>query len=392
MKILICGGGIAGLTLAFCLERRGLHPVVIEKSPRLRDAGYMLDFYGPGYDAAERMDLVPDLEKIHYPITCLTFVDTRGREKLSIGYVPLRKLFDNRHFNFMRGDLERLLHDRIKDRVEVRFGTTVTAFAQDDARVQITFANGSAEDYDLLVGADGVHSETREHLFGDEGQFSRFLGYVTAAFIIDDPTGLDFARDAFATLTVPGRQVGIYPIRGGRLATFFLHEAAQPPLDASPVAVRQELGRVYGAMGWIVSDLFDRLGPDTNVYFDAVTQIELPNWSKGRVTLVGDACQCVSLLAGQGASLAMAGASVLASELSTVRTMNDLTRALARYKQRIQPIVKEKQRAGRAFAHWFLPDNHWRLAVRDLTMRLAGWPILAPFFKRQFAFGSTLKL
>jgi 2-polyprenyl-6-methoxyphenol hydroxylase-like FAD-dependent oxidoreductase len=141
MDVLISGGGIAGLTLAFSLRRYGRRLVIVEKPPSLRDEGYMIDFFGSGYDAAEKMGLLPDFEKIH-------------------------KLFGSRHFNFMRGDLEPLLYSVIRDWVPVRFSTMVESFEDEGAQVHVTFNDGTASSFDLLVGADGVHSPIRKNGLG----------------------------------------------------------------------------------------------------------------------------------------------------------------------------------------------------------------------------------
>jgi len=185
MKVLIVGGGIAGLTLAYVLHRNGHESLVVEKSPHLRDEGYMIDFFGPGYDACERLGLISDLEGIHYQIPHLTFVDTRGREKFSVAYTDLRKnLFGGRHYNFMRGDLERLLYSRIEDRIPVHFGMSVESIEQDETGVEARLTDGSIDTSDLLVGADGVHSHVRALTFGNESEFFRPLGYYTAAFVV----------------------------------------------------------------------------------------------------------------------------------------------------------------------------------------------------------------
>ena len=188
MHVLISGAGIAGLTMAFWLHRHGHEITIVEKSPSLCDAGYMIDFYGSGYDVAEKMNLLPDLEAIHYPIPHLAFIDEQGRERYSIRYTSFRSLLDNRHFNFMRGDLEKVLYEKVKDNIQMRFGTTVSSFQQCDSgdKVQGTLSDGSTTEFDLLIGADGLHSQIRKLGFGDESQFERFLGYYTAAFILPD--------------------------------------------------------------------------------------------------------------------------------------------------------------------------------------------------------------
>jgi len=358
LRVLICGAGIAGLSLAHCLLRGGHAVTLLEKSPALRGEGYMIDFFGPGYDAAQAMGLLDGLARIHDPIPRLVFVDAGGREKFSVSYADFRRLFHGRHFNFLRGDLERLLYEQVKERAPVRFGTTIESLRE-------------AERYDLVVGADGVHSRVRALAFGEEQRFSRPLGYYTAAFILERPPGA-LRGDALYTMSAPGRQAGIYPIRGGRLATFFVWEAAHG----------RDLRRAYAGLGWVVPELLERLDPAA-LYFDEVTQIEMPRWSAGRTVLVGDACQCVSLAAGQGASLAMAGAFVLAQELE--RAPGDLAAALARYEARLRPAVERKQRAGRRIARWFVPHSRMRIVLNDLAARMAGWPLAWRLVRRALA-------
>ena len=383
MKVLIVGAGIAGLTLALCLRRNGHEARIVEQAPELRDAGYMIDFFGSGYDAAERIGLLDDLARIHYQIPRLSFVAADGRERFSIAYPTLRRrLFDDRHFNFMRGELERVLYAQLRDHVPVRFGTTVEQLSGDGDRVSVRLSDGSGETVDLVAGADGVHSKIRRLVFGGPERFERFLGYHTAATIIDDPP-TEPPGDAFSILTEPKRQVGIYPIRGGRMASFFVHAADRRLEDLSTAAARRELRTVYGDLNWLVPELLRRLDRQSEIYLDDVSQIALPGWSRGRVVLLGDASQCVSLLAGQGASMAMAGAYVLAEELAAAG--DDVAAALARYELRLRPSIEQKQRAGRRLARWFVPESGWRRMVRDTVLRASSWPLASSILKRQFA-------
>jgi 2-polyprenyl-6-methoxyphenol hydroxylase-like FAD-dependent oxidoreductase len=225
MRVLIVGAGIAGHTLALCLLRRGDQALVVEKTPSLPAGGYMIDFFGSGYDACERLGLREELERIHYPVDRLVFLDARGRERFALPYSVLELL---------------------------------------------------------------------EHC---------------------------------------------------------------PP------------------------------GPP-DLYFDVVSQLEVSRWSAGRVALAGDSCPCVSLLAGQGASLAVAGAYVLAEELAACG--RDVPSALDRYESRLRPAIRDKRAASRRIANWFVPASSLRLAVRDVAVRLSLWPGVASLLRRGLAAGSVL--
>lgn len=381
MKVLIVGAGIAGLTLALCLRRAGHAVVVVEKANRLREEGYMIDFFGSGYDAADRLGLLPAIARIHYPVGRLAFLGADGHERFALPYPSLRRLvFGDRHFNFMRGDLERVLFDSLPGLTPLRFGTTVRELRDGNGAAEATLSDGSTQPFDLVVAADGVHSHVRELAFGPASDFIRPLGYRTLAFVIEDPDLQRRIGDAFCTLTTPDRQVAVYPIRQGRVATFFIHRADGERVDFSLAAARDELRAVYGRLDWIVPELIDRCGEDSSVYFDDVTQVVAPLWHRGRVALLGDACQCVSLLAGQGASMAMAAAYILAEELS-----QNIEQALARYQNRVRPSIETKQSSGRTMARWFVPRGPVRLAMRDLFMRMATWRPVAHLMRRQLA-------
>lgn len=376
MKVLIVGGGIAGLTLADCLLRSGHNVTILEKASKLRTEGYMIDFFGPGYAAAEKMGLLQELEKIHYPIESLKFLNPDGKEKSSIPYQSLRNMVQNKHYNFMRGELERLLYNRIKAQVDFRFGTTVQSITQRSEEVDVTISDGSSLHCDLLVGADGIHSKVRSLIFGNDPSPLHFLGYNTAAFILDAKQMEKKYHHSFNMLIRPNRQVTVYPISGGRLATFFLYKSPKLEKPITREAIARDLRSHYGDLGWIIPELLNSVEKASDLYFDEVSQVQMPEWTKGRVTLIGDACQAVSLIAGQGASMAMAGAWVLSRE---IEKDTDLSAALQHYERLMQPAIADIQQSGRRFAKWFAPENHVTLWIREIGMRLVFTPPIRRF-------------
>ncbi len=164
----------------------------------------MVDFFGPEYDAAERLGILPDLEAIHYPISRLRFLDSQGKEKFSLPYSGVRKqIFDDRHFNFMRGELERVLYQKISKASVVRFGTTVESFQQHVGGVEVKLSDQSGCHVDLLVGGDGIHSRIRELAFGPAAEYLRFLGYHALAFLVSDQELSSQTENTLYTLTIP---------------------------------------------------------------------------------------------------------------------------------------------------------------------------------------------
>jgi 2-polyprenyl-6-methoxyphenol hydroxylase-like FAD-dependent oxidoreductase len=368
MRVAVCGAGIAGLALARRLATSGHEVVVLEKAPGPRTQGYMIDFFGPGYEAVDRMGLLPRVLDAGYDVREAAWFDDRGRRRTRVAYTTFERAVGGRLTSIMRPDLERVLRESLPEDVELRFGARLTGVDDQGDRVRLTLADGGGVEADLLVGADGIHSTVRALTFGGERDHLRYLGFHTAAWVFDAPGVASDIRGTFALTDTIDRQMGFYELRDGRIATFAVHRAADP---AQPDDVRATVRRIYGDMGWLVPLALEACPPVEDIYYDQVAQTVVPQWSRGRVVLLGDSCYAVSLLAGQGASLAIAGAHVLADQLDRAETTRE---ALARYEELWRPIAAEKQLAGRRGARWFLPHSGWELAVRRATMRASNLP------------------
>ncbi|OBG27462.1 FAD-binding domain [Mycobacterium sp. E3198] len=375
MKVAIVGAGIAGPTLAYWLWRYGHEPTLIEKAPRLRTGGYVVDFWGGGYSVAERMGLTPELHATGYEVQELRLVDRNSRKVGGFSAELFRRALDGRFTTIPRGDLAAMIHRSIDDHVETLFGESVSAIAQDGAGVRVTFESGQSRPFDLVVGAGGIHSPVRALVFGPESQFEADLGYRVAAFEVEGYQPRD--ESVYLAYTTPGRMVARFAMRGGKTLFLFVftayHMSGPDPQDLSEV--RTALSQVFGDAGWECPEILRELDAAPEVYFDRVSQIVMDRWSQGRVALIGDAAGAVSLLAGEGTGLAMVEGYVLAGELS--RAGADYPEAFGRYESRLRPIVEARQRSARGFASMFAPKTALGLWTRNQASKLLDIPWLA---------------
>jgi 2-polyprenyl-6-methoxyphenol hydroxylase-like FAD-dependent oxidoreductase len=385
-KILISGAGIAGLTLATLLKEQGCDLVVVERDKGLHAEGYMMDFFGSGWDVAELMGLVPDLRAIHYPIDALQFVDSNGHVYASVPILRVSYALGGKYVYLRRSDLERILYHRaLPAGVEVRFGQEIAALVAADEAIHVRFDDGSEGDFALVFGADGVHSNVRRLVFGDEEQFARFLGGYVAAYHLDDPC-FELGR-ALKLYEETDRIAAFYPLDETRLAAIyaFRHDETNVPHGERLAFVRE----AFKNAGWITDKVLDVYKGNEPIFFDSLTQIIMPHWFKGRVALLGDACGCLTLLAGQGSHMAMAGAYVIARELD--RHDGDYATAFAAYEAELKPEVTERQNDAASFARYFIPSARSRPWLRRLTIKIMFSPLVLPFVFRWFGAKSVLE-
>lgn len=364
-RVLISGGGIAGLTLAILLKEQGVEPLVVEREPALGAAGYMMDFFGTGWDVAERMGLVDALRAIRYPIERVEFVGADGRPYCAFPIDRLRAALSNNYVYLRRSDLEKILFDRAQAAaVEVRFASSIEALEDRGTAVRVRFTDGSEDEFALVFGADGVHSRVRELAFGPENQFSRFLGYYAAAFHF--PSAKYRIARALKLYEEVDHTAWFYPLdeQRGDATYIFRHV----DIGAVPQARRLPMLREqFAQTGWIAADVLRDVAAAQSVFFDSLTQIVMAQWHHGRVALIGDACGCLTLAAGQGSHIAMAGAYVLARELA--RNV-DHRAAFAAYQDFLKPHVEKKQHDAVRFANLTVPSAGSRPALRHIAIRL----------------------
>ena len=380
-NILISGAGIAGVSLAFWLKKFGFNPTIVELSPKLREGGYAIDFMGAGYDVAEKMGLIPALEKVDMDISKLVFVDENNREKGSMNYRKIKKLMNNRALTFLRSDLAKVIYSSLDKDVEIIFGDTITKIDQDDEKVDVIFRSGLTRSFDLVVGADGLHSNVRNLIFGSEQQFEKYYGYYTSSFTIEN---FSYEGRAFSMFNVPFKQVAIYSYSENRIATFFMFTSPEKlSYEHNDVEKQKQiLKNEFMNIGWKCAEVLSKIDSTSDFYFDSISQIKMENWSKGRITLVGDACDCPSLLSGKGSTLAMVGAYILAGELKLAN--GDYKTAFDQYENILKPFMEKKQKAAQSFAKSFIPKSNFGIWLRNIAFKLMSLPFIAKLLLNQF--------
>ncbi len=371
--VLIAGAGIAGPTLAFWLKRAGLTPTLVERAPALRGGGYVIDFWGLGYDIAERMGLEGGIQRAGYRIKELRVVNAKGKRVAGFGTRVFSELTGGRYVTLARSKLSRLIFERIEAGTETIFGDEIVALEERDGHVAVRFEHGGERKFDLVIGADGLHSAVRRLAFGPQDRFEKRLGYTVAAFEADGYRPRD--EDVYVMYGKPGHMLGRVTLRDDKSLFLFVF-TEEPGAGPSGLAAQKALLHArYGDGAWECPGILDALDRADELYFDRVSQIRIERWSKGRIALVGDAAYCVSLVAGQGSALAMTGAYVLAGELA--KADGDHAAAFRNYEDTLRQFIETKQKGAERFATAFAPRTSGGLAFRNQVLNLASIPGLA---------------
>ena len=386
-RVLISGASVAGPVLAYWLQRFGFRPTVIERTaqPRFGSGGHAVDLFDPAVELMSWMGVLGRVEQARTPTQLIEFVRMHGRSVSAPAELGSEGVAD-RHLEIMRGDLAKILYEATCDDMPYVFDDSITGVQDEPDGVHVTFERGRPDTFDLLVGADGLHSITRRLVFGPEREFSRFLGGYLAVFTV--PNFLDL-HGRLVGFAVPGRTAALYPVGDDSQArTVFLwradrlHEYDRHDLGAQ----RRLLHGLYGDLGWEVPRLLSELDHADDLYLDSISQVVMEDWTRGRVALVGDAGYSPGAAVGGGTSLAVIGAYLLASEL--VKAHGDHLQGFAAYQRVLAPVVRHSRDVGPASMKLVIPATRTQLWAMAQGIRLL--PHLPKAVRRRLtAFGGS---
>ncbi|MFJ9458150.1 FAD-dependent monooxygenase [Kitasatospora sp. NPDC101447] len=360
-RILISGASIAGPALAHWLGRYGFEVTVVEPAPALRDGGQDVDFRGRTHlTVLERMGVLDELRALGTGGSPMTFVAADGRRLL---HLPAE--FAGGDVEVPRGELARLLHRHSSARAEYLFGDSITALEETPSGVRAAFRHAAPREFDLVIGADGLHSNVRRLAFGPEQRYVRHLGYYAATWQLPNDLGLPVGS---VGLNVPGRLMSVGaghrdPSRAGAFALF-----ASPELryDRHDQAQQKALVRAaFTGLGWRVPQLLESLDAAPELYFDSISRADVPAWSNGRIALIGDAA-CGATIGGMGTGTAVVAAYVLAGELARAR--GDHRTAFERYERLLRGYAQGCQKGGDRTGPFLAPRTATGLRFRNALL------------------------
>jgi 2-polyprenyl-6-methoxyphenol hydroxylase-like FAD-dependent oxidoreductase len=360
--VLISGASVAGPALAFWLERYGYDVTVIEQAPAPRPGGYAVDFRGASLRVLDRMGLLAAVEAKATHMGDMYYVNKDGKK---LATSPAGNI--SGELEILRGDLVEILYDATRARVRYEFDDSITSLRQDATGVDVTFERGAPRRFDLVVGADGLHSNVRGLAFGEEKDFIHELGFYASVSTVENHLGLDHSGLLHNS---PGKTIGTYSAKDNTEAKALFYFASEP-LDNNrrDIATQKQIvTETFEGEGWETPKLLEGMRQAPDFYFDSVSQIKLDSYSNGRVALVGDAGYCASSLSGMGTSLGIVGAYVLAGELHAAA--GNHIQAFSEYDEVMREFVKACQKQGVDGAMWFIPSSRWFAAFRNLNFRM----------------------
>lgn len=371
--VLISGASVAGLSLVYWLSRSGFAVTVVEQAPALPTGGHGVDFRGAQLKVLDRMGIREAVQERATGLGEQVIVDRAGEP-----LVRLPPAMFGGEVEISRSDLTRVIHERIGDDVEFRFGDRVTGIAQDDSGVEATFARSEPRRFDVVVGADGLHSGVRTATFGPTASFAVFLGYYQASFTMPNDLGLErigviYNEPARAATVISGADASHAAVD----LVFSSTELDYDWRDRETIAALVE--RRYDGAGWQVPQLLTAMRQAADLQLLPFTQIHLDRWSSGRVVLLGDAAWCAGP-GGSGTGLAMLGAFILAAELKA--NGGDHRRAFERYEAALRKGATAGQKQAKGSGPFLAPASASRIRSRDRTMRFLSSRMMMPLFTR----------
>lgn len=366
-RVLISGASIAGPALAYWLTRYGFSCTIIERAPELRAGGYAVDVRGAAVEVVKKMGLFDEFQTHETGTEKVTFVDEHSRPLISIP----ADIFGSHQpddLEVMRGDIAQVLYEATRHSTRYMFNDSITSLTETPAGVEVTFEHADPLEFDIVVGADGVHSNVRRLTFGDEQQFVKPLGaYISIATI---PNYLHLKNEE-VIYGEYAKSAGLYTARDNdELKAMLLFNAPRLQYDRHDIAAQKQIiaTTFQETLGWEIPKLLQEMTQASDFYFDAIAQVQLPTWHKGRIAVIGDAAHCPSPASGQGTSIAIVGAYVLAGELK--KAHGDHMLAFTAYQSAMQHFIDQNLKIAPITLKGMIAPSKLNLRLRNIMFHV----------------------
>ncbi len=370
MKILIVGGGVAGTALAGFLKDKA-SITIIDKAPKWGDIGYAIGLWGNGRKVLDKLGVLHNVLTDGYEIPWNVFEDKNGGMLKQFTFNVFRPYGPT--LVVTRTNLHKSLISTLNEKVNVRFGTTIKEIINDQNGVTVIFSDEKEEFFDLVVGADGIHSQVRDMVFGKN--YLKYYGWNIWAFWT--PAGLGSPRGA-VELSTGGRMYFVYPMEDR--AVVMLATTENVTMPEGKEERRQMLQKLFSGFKGSVTSMIEAIEDPTHIFQDKLAHVDMPMWYKDRVVLMGDAQHATSPITGMGASMALEDAYVLGDELKKINTTERIPLALENYFERRNKRIKKFRRASTFIESWMVVKSPIFSALRDVAIHFVpigifNWPI-----------------
>jgi 2-polyprenyl-6-methoxyphenol hydroxylase-like FAD-dependent oxidoreductase len=366
-SVLISGAGVGGLALAYWLQQYGFHVTVVEKASGIRNAGYRVDIRGAAVEVARQMDILNSIKEAGTTMRGSSLINSKGKSLVTLNNPDIFGMRAPGDVEIMRGDLTDILYQTTQTGTGYLFDDTITGIYQSPEGIDVIFNNSEPRTFYIVVGADGLHSRVRDLVFGSEHIYTKNLGYYAAAFSLPDSFGLDEWEQSYPSA---GKIINLYNTGKGQPAKAFLMFASSPlkyhyqDIDQQKKIVTEH----FKAAGWRMPEVLKAMAGAGDFYFDSISQVHMERLSRDRIVLLGDAGYCASPASGQGTSLALVGAYVLAGELAAMG--GDYETAYLNYEQQMRPFIQKNQQLGITVLKELVPESKRQIMFQTFIMRL----------------------
>lgn len=344
--VLISGAGIAGLTTAYWLKQWGFIPTLVEKHASLRTGGYKIDLRGAALDILKKMGIYSTIVEQRTCIDHAICIDRQGNHVSNMSTDLCGTRLEGIDLEIMRGNLCVIIRN-VASEIECLFGDSITQLTEKENGVYVEFEKNKPRTFDLVIGADGLHSTVRRLTFGEEGNFAKEFGVYVSVFSIPNFLALNACEIEYHSLQ---RFVNLYRDKkdiNAKVALAFSHE--EPFRSRDPNEQKKLIQKVFVKSGWEMPRILTEMEKSPDFYFDSMAQIHMPSWSKGRIVLVGDAAYSATPMSGQGTSIAIVGAYILAGELAEAQGNHN--QAFSIYEKLMRPFIDKNQELAQLSAY-----------------------------------------